>query len=143
MLRDIIHLLNSFKGYQYNIVRHLLLLMDLILEKQSTVAASKSFADVVGNTSSPATIPLKQPGSKQSMYSIGSTLGAPMKLDATTLMLVRPNVARMCIEMDLRKKIPNRIWICCGSYGFWQKMNYEKVPKYCSKCLKQGHDIRE
>lgn len=47
-----------------------------------------------------------------------------MKMDAATSMLARSSVARLCIEMDLRTKFPNRIWIGCGSQGFWQKVNY-------------------
>lgn len=80
---------------------------------------------------------------KSSLFSIGSTLSVPMKMDTATAELTRPSVARMCIEMDLLKKIPGRIWIGCGETGYWQKVTYEKVPKYCVKCYKQGHDSSE
>lgn len=47
----------------------------------------------------------------------------------------------MCIEMNLLKKFSYRVWIGYGSEGFWQKVTYERVPKYCTQCLRQGHDI--
>ena len=78
--------------------------------------------------------------SKQNLFSIGRTLGAPLKMDAATAILDRPSVARMCIEMDLLKMFPSRIWIGCGNNGFWQEVIYEKIPKYCLTCLKQGHN---
>lgn len=81
--------------------------------------------------------------SKESLFSIGSTLGKPMRRDAATANLTRPSVARVCMEMDLLKKFPHRIWLECGVNGFWQPVTYEKVPKYCTNCLKQGHDLEE
>lgn len=77
---------------------------------------------------------------KQSLFPIASALGAPMKADAATATLVRPSVAKVCVEMDLLKKFPNRVWIGCGDSGFWQLVQYEKVPMYCTKCMKQRHE---
>ena len=71
---------------------------------------------------------------KSSLFSIRSTLGVPMKMDTVTAELTRPSVARMCIDMDLLKKFLGRIWIGSGETGYWQKVTYERVPKYCAKC---------
>ncbi|KAM7492321.1 hypothetical protein LguiA_035242 [Lonicera macranthoides] len=60
-----------------------------------------------------------------------------MKIDGATATVDRPSVARVCIEMDLLKNFPSRIWI--GS-GFWQRIVYEIVPSYCTKCYRQGHN---
>lgn len=55
--------------------------------------------------------------SKVSLFALGNTLGTPLRLDATTITLSRPSVARVCIEMDLLKKFLNCIWI-----GNWMKV---------------------
>lgn len=80
---------------------------------------------------------------KQSLFSIAGTLGSSMKTDAATASLNRPNVARVCVEMDILKKFPRRIWVGCGSGGFWQSVEYEYILKYCTKCLRQGHESSE
>lgn len=43
-------------------------------------------------------------------------------IDQPTASLTRSSVARVCIEIDLTKPLPNRIWIKCGSKypSFWQ-----------------------
>lgn len=42
--------------------------------------------------------------------------------------------------MDLLKDYIQRVWIAGASKGFWQKVEYERIPNYCSKCCKQGHN---
>lgn len=76
---------------------------------------------------------------QNSLFSIARTVGAPLKMDAATKFLTRPSVARICIEMDLLRSFPSRVWIGTGSGGFWQPVEYESVPLYCSKCFRQGH----
>ncbi|KAF3452202.1 hypothetical protein FNV43_RR08300 [Rhamnella rubrinervis] len=48
--------------------------------------------------------------------------------------------ARVCVEIDLLKPRPNRIWLGMGAGGKWQKIIYERVPKFCSYCMLRGHD---
>ena len=59
------------------------------------------------------------------------------------MLLGRPSIVRVCIEIDLLQKFPSRIWIGCGNSGFWQQVSYENVPKYCTVCLKLGHGHSE
>lgn len=49
-------------------------------------------------------------------------------------------MARVCVEIDLLKPRPNRIWLGMGAGGKWQKIIYERVPKFCSHCMLRGHD---
>src|SRR3954468_18855113 len=66
---------------------------------------------------------------KQSLFFIGSILGKPLTLDAPTAEITRPNLARLCVEIDLLKSLPPRVWIDCDSMeGFWQEIIYEKLP---------------
>lgn len=64
-------------------------------------------------------------------------------LDAATADLPRPSVARICVELDLLKKLPRRIWLECGNsiHGFRQEIVYEELPNYCKHCKHLGHEI--
>src|SRR5436190_17626985 len=78
---------------------------------------------------------------KSGIFSIGSILGKPLTLDAATADLSRPNVARVCVEIDLLKKLTHRVRLDCeDAEGFWQDVIYEKLPSYCKNCKHLGHD---
>ena len=43
--------------------------------------------------------------------------------------LSRPSVVRLCVEVDLLKDLPSRIWVQLGEgHGFWQLLNPEILP---------------
>src|SRR2546430_15288690 len=66
---------------------------------------------------------------KRGLFSIGSLLGKPLTLDSATADLSRPSVARVCVEVDLTKKLIARVRLDCeASEGFWQEVIYEKIP---------------
>ncbi|XP_027166481.1 uncharacterized protein LOC113766495 [Coffea eugenioides] len=48
---------------------------------------------------------------KQCLFQIVSCLGRPLFIDAATAALSRPSVARVCVEIDLLKELPHRVWI--------------------------------
>ncbi|XP_071906094.1 uncharacterized protein [Coffea arabica] len=76
---------------------------------------------------------------KASLFSIASTIGNPLQIDAATASLARPSVARLCVDLDISKELPARVWIGTGSHGFWQRVLYENLPLYCLLCSRQGH----
>ncbi|MDD0213388.1 DUF4283 domain-containing protein, partial [Shigella flexneri] len=57
---------------------------------------------------------------KDSICSIAKVAGTPIKIDQGTALLTRPSIARVCIEIDLLKEPPKRVWIMAGKEGFWQ-----------------------
>ncbi|XP_020243296.1 uncharacterized protein LOC109821524 [Asparagus officinalis] len=72
------------------------------------------------------------------LEAVANGIGRFLCLDKATATLARPSVARMCVEIDLRKPPPQFIWI--GLYeGFEQPVVYERLPKYCNGCHVQGH----
>src|SRR4051812_5061445 len=79
---------------------------------------------------------------KPALFNIGSLLGKPLTLDAPTADLSRPSVARVCVEVDLLKRLPPRLWLDCEAVdGFWQEVIYEKIPQYCRHCKRLVHDM--
>lgn len=58
-----------------------------------------------------------------------------------TQKLLRPSVAQVCVEINLQKPLPRRIWIGQGEEGFWQSVVYEDLPPYCAACEKIGHSV--
>ena len=77
---------------------------------------------------------------KECLFQIVCCVGKPLFVDAATASGLRPSVARVCVEVDLLKAFPGRIWIGNGDYGgFWFQLVPEYVPRYCSHCFRQGH----
>nr|GMC82593.1 uncharacterized protein LOC109164037 [Ipomoea batatas] len=73
-------------------------------------------------------------------------IGRFLHVDADTAKFSRPNVAKVKVEVDLMKPLRQKIFIRLGSkipgredFGFWQSIEYEKIPPYCLTCWKQGH----
>ena len=73
-------------------------------------------------------------------FSIAQLIAKPLKIDGSTASLTRPNVARVCVELDLLLEHPYGIWIGVGEKGFCQTVEYENMPLYCSHCSRQGHN---
>lgn len=74
------------------------------------------------------------------LFRIASLIGRPLRLDNATRTLKLPGVARLQVELDVLKERPKQIWIGMGSLGgFWQKIEYENVPPYCTHCWHIGH----
>nr|XP_027090242.1 uncharacterized protein LOC113711277 [Coffea arabica] len=77
--------------------------------------------------------------SKGPLFSIVSLIGKPLQMDSLTTMLSRLTVAKVCVEADLLKTLPERIWIQNGFAGFWQRVEYEYLLAYCTHCHKLEH----
>ncbi|KAF5179846.1 hypothetical protein FRX31_030570 [Thalictrum thalictroides] len=54
----------------------------------------------------------------------------------------RPDVARMCVEMNIDEELQEAVWIEGHNYnGFWQPLFYPNFL-YCSHCSKIGHSFK-
>ena len=81
---------------------------------------------------------------KQYLFHVVSCLRTPLFADAATASYSLPNVARVCVEIDLMKALPSRVWLDMGDGdGFWQSLLPENHPKYFIHCYRQGHDEGE
>ncbi|KAL2543246.1 Uncharacterized protein Adt_04224 [Abeliophyllum distichum] len=45
------------------------------------------------------------------LFSLSKIFGVPLRIDKATVDLLRPNEARVCVEINLEHKLPDRIWI--------------------------------
>ena len=77
------------------------------------------------------------------LHKLTSVLGRLLKIDAATEDLRRPSVARVLVEMDVTQTPVSRIWIGEEEYGFWQKVEYENWPEFCSFCERFGHEEQQ
>ncbi|KAL2512765.1 Uncharacterized protein Adt_18365 [Abeliophyllum distichum] len=79
---------------------------------------------------------------KEFLYALSKLVGIPLRIDEATADLLRPSEARVCVEVNLEHKLPERVWIERGeSRSFWQPVVYEQLPHFCAKCRHMGHLI--
>lgn len=64
-----------------------------------------------------------------------------MKVDHSTLNLSQTTAARVCIELDISKPRPTRVWIGLPIGRAWQDVLYPDLPTYCSSCSCIGHNV--
>lgn len=77
---------------------------------------------------------------RTALHGIASLLGVPLRMDSATASLKRPSLARIQVSIDVLKERTDRVWIGIGeSSGFWQKVEFESVPSYCTHCWHMGH----
>lgn len=64
------------------------------------------------------------------LFSIGKIIRHPLTLDIAKAELKRLSIVKICIQVDLLKKLPKRIWIEMGGKlpGFWQDIEYDRIP---------------
>lgn len=63
---------------------------------------------------------------KHCLFSIARLVGNPLTIDAQTAYLSRPSLAKVCVQVDLLKKLPSRVWLERGDaiLGYWQPFRY-------------------
>jgi hypothetical protein len=71
---------------------------------------------------------------KKGLFSIAKLVGTPFKVDESTANRTRPSMARICVEVDLLKPVHEEIFIGYGGTMVKQKVVYEDLPDYGSKC---------
>ncbi|CAK8530500.1 unnamed protein product [Lathyrus sativus] len=75
-----------------------------------------------------------------SLNKIGSALGNPIMTDECTVNRLRVSYARILVEMDITKELPQTITIGDNEgEKIQQPIEYEWKPLFCSKCQKVGH----
>ncbi|PKU59143.1 hypothetical protein MA16_Dca027334 [Dendrobium catenatum] len=71
---------------------------------------------------------------------IASCIGSPMYIDGNTFLWDKREFDRVCIRIDLEKKLPNGVWVDGSAGRFFQWVEYEKIDILCYQCGRVGHD---
>ncbi|XP_058776403.1 uncharacterized protein LOC131650721 [Vicia villosa] len=81
---------------------------------------------------------------EKSIGKISSALGKPLMTDECTAKKLRVSYARVLIEIDVTKELPQYINIREPSGVLLrQDVEYEWRPQFCTKCNKVGHECKE
>ncbi|ESW04822.1 hypothetical protein PHAVU_011G127900, partial [Phaseolus vulgaris] len=68
----------------------------------------------------------------KAIFSIARRIGTPLALDDCTMQKTRGFFARVLIDLDLLRKLPNQILIEKSGYAFITDIEYERLPLFCS-----------
>ncbi|KAI0529274.1 hypothetical protein KFK09_001821 [Dendrobium nobile] len=79
----------------------------------------------------------------QVLFGLASILGRPMQTDQATTFVYRPSVARILVEVDISKKFPSEIWLGSELNGYFQKVEFENFPIFCTHFKMHGHSMNE
>ncbi|XP_057862492.2 uncharacterized protein LOC131070841 [Cryptomeria japonica] len=66
-------------------------------------------------------------------------LGKPVGPSTQTLGKKVMTFARMCVELDLSRPLPDAVEMCVGSHSWVQQLDYETFPFRCRLCHEYGH----
>ncbi|XP_042005569.1 uncharacterized protein LOC121754260 [Salvia splendens] len=76
---------------------------------------------------------------ESSLVAIGEMLGKPVQVDRATITRSRVSFARICVEVDLSRPIPEEIDIDIAGKHVTLKVKWDKIPLYCNECKHVGH----
>ncbi|KAL0308977.1 UNVERIFIED_CONTAM: hypothetical protein Sradi_5840000 [Sesamum radiatum] len=76
---------------------------------------------------------------REALFSIACLLGTPLRTDVSMATLVRPSVARVCVEINLLEPLQIEIGLGFGIEVFIQPVIYERLPKYYGTYKHLGH----
>ncbi|KAL0318138.1 UNVERIFIED_CONTAM: hypothetical protein Scaly_2863100 [Sesamum calycinum] len=80
---------------------------------------------------------------KDAIFLIASIVGTPLQMADSTYNQSKLSRARVCIEIDLLKPLLEEFDIQIQDRKIIQKIEYEKIPHYCSLCRHVGHQDLE
>ena len=73
---------------------------------------------------------------------LASMLGKPVGPSTQTLGKKIMTFARICVELDLSRPLPDAVEMCAGSHSWVQQLDYETLPFRCHLCHEYGHLLR-
>ena len=73
------------------------------------------------------------------LHLLASAIGNPIGISSQTLGKKVMTFARICVEIDLSRPLPDAIEMCAGSFSWVQQLDYETLPFRCRLCREYGH----
>ncbi|XP_020689854.2 uncharacterized protein LOC110104908, partial [Dendrobium catenatum] len=70
---------------------------------------------------------------------IASCLGTPIYVDGNTFGWSKREFVRVCVRINLEKKLMNGVWVDGSAGRFFQRVEYEKMELLCYQCGRVGH----
>ncbi|XP_026433631.1 uncharacterized protein LOC113331060 [Papaver somniferum] len=80
---------------------------------------------------------------EKTLLSLDKSLGTPIVVDRRTLAHEYGHFASVLVDINFAEAATDAIHITVGGLDFWQSVEIQKVPKYCSKCKLIGHTDHE
>ncbi|KAL0413059.1 UNVERIFIED_CONTAM: hypothetical protein Sradi_1507600 [Sesamum radiatum] len=78
---------------------------------------------------------------KNVLFTLVAKIGKPLRIDEPTADLSRPDLARVCVELDLIATKVQAIYLKIEGKTYRQQVLYENFPPDCSSCSHLGYDI--
>lgn len=72
---------------------------------------------------------------------IKGVIGEPLKIDDKTLRKELGSFARVLVDVDFTKNLPEEILIQREWFEFMTYLEYENLPAFCLQCMAVGHDL--
>ncbi|MQL85142.1 hypothetical protein Taro_017667 [Colocasia esculenta] len=80
--------------------------------------------------------------SEPMIRSIAGSIGPVLQIDQNTSRMIRADAAVVCVQLDVSKKLPDRVWVGVGGGGSWQPIVYPAPPLFCTSCSRLGHSTK-
>ncbi|XP_026433417.1 uncharacterized protein LOC113330826 [Papaver somniferum] len=80
---------------------------------------------------------------EKTLLSLAKSLGTSIVVDRRTLAHEYGHFASLLVDINFAEAATDAIHITVGGLDFWQSVEIQKVPKYCSKCKLIGHTDHE
>ncbi|KAI0524557.1 hypothetical protein KFK09_003931 [Dendrobium nobile] len=73
---------------------------------------------------------------------IASCFGTPMYFYSNTFRWGKREFSRICVRIELEKKLLIGVWVEGSAGRFFQRVEYEKIDLLCYQCGKVGHEVK-
>lgn len=77
------------------------------------------------------------------LYDIAKGIGTPLRIDKKTLDKELGLYARILVDVDFAKEIPEQILIQRKDFEFFVYIEYERCPSFCKQCGVVGHELSQ
>ncbi|KAL0430783.1 UNVERIFIED_CONTAM: hypothetical protein Sradi_0704300 [Sesamum radiatum] len=78
---------------------------------------------------------------KNALFTFAAKIGKPLRMDELTADLSRPDLAHVCVEIDLTAPKVQAVHLQINGKTYRQQVVYENCPPYCIFCNHLGHDM--
>ncbi|KAL0411745.1 UNVERIFIED_CONTAM: hypothetical protein Slati_3764200 [Sesamum latifolium] len=78
---------------------------------------------------------------KNALFTLAAKIGKPLRMDEPMTDMSRPDLARVCVEIDLTALKVQAVFLHIEGKTYRQLVIYENCPPYCTSCNHLGHEI--